>query len=399
LPAYQDHKAGKDFMKLLLLALVPGILSFQLFSLAPTRLRAKMPPTIALQKAIYAFAYYVNKNIHICEYFMPPRQDTEICRRIAQLRLETAGPRGKASFAKKLGISPSTYDYYESTRVPPAEVLVKIAECTGVDLYWLLTGKTKAGIDVAAGHPLVQRVARLLADSPKAAGPLAVFLEILSGVQKFPAGQVPQAIFPEVPTAAPKAASKTKEQPPPAEGQPAKETWIPILGRTAAGVAHFWSRAEEAAGLTTLDELVDRYCRAPHRSVQPAAAAEQGSADQTAVQVITLPGGAKSPVVEFIAAEALKRRYGDAFALRIDGDSMAPDIRHGDLVILSPSAPAVDGRPAVVQLTGQIGVICKLYRRVGDRVHLIPIDEQLVPQVFPVSKVRWALAVLARVRV
>jgi hypothetical protein len=277
---------------------------------------------------------------------------------------------------------------------------VKIAECTGVDLYWLLTGKTKAGVDVAAGHPLVQRVARLLADSPNAAGPLAAFLEVLSGVQRFPASQAPQADPAEVSAAAPRAtASKTKEQPPAGEGQAAKEAWIPILGRTAAGVAHFWSRADDSAGLTTLDELVERYCRAPRRSVQPAAAAEQGSADQTAVQVITLPSGAKLPVVEFIAAPALKGRYGDAFALRIDGDSMAPDIRHGDLVILSPSAPAVDGRAAVVQLTGQIGVICKLYRRVGERVHLIPIDEQLAPQVFPASKVRWALAVLARVRV
>lgn len=340
---------------------------------------------------------------------MPPRAGLEICHRIAQLRLETAGARGKSSFAKKLGISPSTYDYYESTRVPPAEVLVKIAECTGVDLYWLLTGKAKSGVEVAADHPLVQRVARLLADSPNAAGPLAAFLEVLSGVQRFPASQAPQAGPSEDSTAAAKAiapktmaGSKAKERvsPPVAGGgEVAKESWIPILGRSAAGVAHFWARAEDSAGLTTLDDLVERYCRTPRRSVQPATAAEQGSAGETAVQVITLPGGAKFQAAEFVAAPTLKGRYGDAFALRIDGDSMAPDIRHGDIVILSPSAPAVDGRPAVVQLAGQIGVVCKLYRRAGERVHLIPIHEQLAPQVFSASKVRWALAVLARVRV
>ena len=30
----------------------------------------------------------------------------------------------------------------------------------------------------------------------------------------------------------------------------------------------------------------------------------------------------------------MKARYGDAFAVRIDGESMSPEIRHGDLVVL-----------------------------------------------------------------
>jgi len=44
--------------------------------------------------------------------------------------MEYAGTRGKASFAREIGISPSTYDYYENSRVPPADVLVRISELT-----------------------------------------------------------------------------------------------------------------------------------------------------------------------------------------------------------------------------------------------------------------------------
>ncbi|MCJ7545080.1 MAG: helix-turn-helix domain-containing protein [Phycisphaerae bacterium] len=324
---------------------------------------------------------------------------SDICRRIAGLRLEIAGPRGKASFAKALRLSPSTYDYYERSRVPPADVLVRIAERTGVDLYWLLTGQMTAGLSPGADHPLVQRVAKLLADKPDSAGPLAAFLDVLMGIQAFPAGERQAAAEPA--RAEGTSRPRGDEPGPMAPGQPAepaKGSWVPILGRTAAGVVHFWADARDSAGVTMLADLVERHRRRAGASVRPAAAMEQGGPGAETVQIITLPGGGDSEAAEFVAAPALKARYADAFALRIDGESMAPEIRHGDVVILSPSVPAADGRPAVVQLAGQIGVICKLYRRVGERVHLIPIHERYAVQSFPASKVSWALAVVARVR-
>ena len=72
---------------------------------------------------------------------------------------------------------------------------------------------------------------------------------------------------------------------------------------------------------------------------------------------------------------------------------------HGDLVIVCPSQPAVQGKAAVVQLRGQIGVTCKLYRQDADKVHLIPTNKQYEPQSFEVSEVLWALRVLFRIRV
>ena len=58
-----------------------------------------------------------------------------------------------------------------------------------------------------------------------------------------------------------------------------------------------------------------------------------------------------------------RKKYDVVFAVRIDGASMAPEILHGDVVILSPSCPAEQGKPAVVQLADKIGVTCKLFRR------------------------------------
>jgi len=331
-----------------------------------------------------------------------------ICARIRQIRLEVSGPRGKAAFAKKLGLSASTYDYYESSRVPPANVLVRIAEVAGVDLSWLLTGQA-AGEGVPASHPVVQRAAKLLAEHPNAAATLSAFVQILAQGMRFPAKAGPEAAEPAgAPDTQAQAASPEAPEAPEAPAGLAGEVpgrqkpqaeWIPVLGRSAAGVPQFWSDEDESVGITTLAELVERHCDRPDRQVSAATAdaADAGQPDES-VQVITLRGGQGADVAEFVASPGLKGRYPDAFAVRIDGESMSPSIRHGDLVVVSPSQPAKDGQPAVVQLARQIGVTCKLYRRTGDTVHLVPINEQFVPQEVPLSRVRWACRVVARVR-
>ena len=326
----------------------------------------------------------------------------DICKRIAQVRLEATGPRGKAAFAKKLGLSASTYDYYESTRVPPADVLVRIADLAGVDLYWLLTGQA-AKEPLPAGNPAIQRAAKLLAEHPDAAAPLAAFLEILAETLKFPGKETPGETQP-APAPPLAAAGVPGGWETPADSQAAaasgleKDRWIPVLGRSAAGVPQFWSHEDAAKGITMLSQLIERHARRAGRQVRPGvAAAGEGELRGTA-EIITLRTDREAETAEFINAPAIKTRYNDAFAVRIDGESMTPDIRHGDLVILSPSASAVDGRPAVVQLARQIGVTCKLYRREGQVVHLVPINEQFAPQSFPARQVVWALRVLARVR-
>jgi phage repressor protein C with HTH and peptisase S24 domain len=327
---------------------------------------------------------------------MAASTNVDICARIAQVRREVAGPRGRAAFAQRLGIAASTYQNYETSRIPPAAVLVKIAEAAGVDLRWLLTGQAGTQARVPAGDPVLHRAAQLLDRHPDAAGPLAAFLDILAASLGFPhekAAAGPAAALTVAPAAGETQAAPADEAP----CQP-PDTWLPVLGRSAAGVPHFWATSDDAAGVSLLGDLIERHARRPGRTSRPGIASLDEEAGDWPVQVITLSEPVGGEVAEFIAAPSIKARYGDAFALRIDGDSMAPEIRHSDLVILSPSAHAAHGKAAVVQLERQIGVTCKLYRREGDKVHLIPINEAFSPQSFPAAQVVWALRVLARVR-
>ncbi len=347
-----------------------------------------------------------------------------ICQRIAQVRLEFAGPRGKSRFSKELGISPSTYDYYESSRVPPAEVLVKITNLAGVDLRWLLTGEGVEGADgtsiaTVQNHPILQRAAKLLSQYPHSARPLGAFLDILTATMGFPqkdGGQgSQQGVEKKLPGA--QDAPKSAPDPDPARTTAARRTWIPILGRSAAGVSHFWCETEngQTKGLTTLMDLIERHAggdefggvfqnSATVMEGGSGVAAGRNPARKETVQIITLrepitwgkpeDGG----VAEFVASERLKMEYPDAFAVRIDGESMSPEIRHGNLVVLSTSQVAVPGRAAVVQLAGAIGVTCKLYHPAGGNVHLVPINEQFTPSVVEADDVQWALRVLARIQ-
>ncbi|MCE5279654.1 MAG: S24 family peptidase [Planctomycetaceae bacterium] len=359
------------------------------------------------------------------------------------------GPRGKARFAKALGLSPSTYEYYEQSRVPPAAVLVKIAQVAGVDLRWLLTGEGSAAAAAGAttNHPALQRAAALIGDHPRAAGPLAAFLDLLTAAMEFPkkdgaaatlsssfsaqqrsaaqrgfnragtdaAPQAAQGGFERVQELA--AAQGTQRglervqadvAPQAADASSASwdsstlndapgRSWVPILGRSAAGVPQFWDRDSRDAGVTTLSDLIGRHAGQAATVQHGQRSWADPPAAPQAVQIVTLTAPA-GDVSQFVAAADIKARYGDAFAVRIDGDSMSPDIRHGDLVVLSPSQPAADGKAAVVQLDGQIGVTCKLYRRSGPSVHLIPINERVPHTVVAAEAVQWALRVLALVR-
>jgi len=348
----------------------------------------------------------------IANIFMKKSSIPEICQRICQVRLEVAGPRGKASFAKRLGLSASTYAYYESTRVPPADVLVRIAETAGVDLCWLLTGHAGQP-GVGADRPIVQRAAKLLAEHPNAASALSAFLEILAEGLSFPAkppaepDRVARADRAPAPHADTEAEAQQTPAPQPGKmpaapddqpGEDAGSHWIPILGRSAAGVPQFWDEADASAGVTTLGELIERHCGCPDRLGRSAVATEADHPGQEIVQIVTLRGQGGAEIVEFLDAPAIKSRYPDAFAVRIDGESMSPDIRHGDLVVVSLSGGAANGQPAVVQLAGQIGVTCKLFRRAGATVHLVGINDQYAPQSFPAGQVVWAFRVVARVR-
>ena len=72
---------------------------------------------------------------------VPTLNTAVICERLKQVRVQVCGPRGQSHFAALLGLSPSTYNYYEKGRVPPVDVLDRTARLTGAPLLWLIRGE------------------------------------------------------------------------------------------------------------------------------------------------------------------------------------------------------------------------------------------------------------------
>lgn len=308
--------------------------------------------------------------------------------RVKLLRKRYAGSRGKSKFARELGISASTYNYYETDRVPPIKVLLKICELTGVDLDWLLSGgSSRAKPAFGANRAVLEQLDELLTKNPELSEAVTAFIELLcekKGVEK---GFRP-AIRPVK------------------AGRPG---WIPVLGRTAAGIIHCWGDEllpQPKRAVTQLDALVKKHVgRKIIASDEGAVSVDLRSlgaldgVNETGANLIRVSGTGKGEVVEFVECEQVFKLLPDCFALHIDGDSMAPRINDGDIVVLSPSVPAAQGHIAVARVADQIGVTCKLMRSTGDAVHLIPINERYETKVVPKGELLWALAVLCHVRV
>lgn len=339
-----------------------------------------------------------------------------IIRRIRELRERFSGPRGRSKFAQALAISPSTYNYYERDRVPPIEVLLRICEVTGADIEWLLTGResskkfafakktagTDSGETVAAGanFALLRKLDALLNENPDLGAAVSAFVDLL-------------------------AEKKTLESRPgtrPAQSGQQHPGWIPVLGRTAAGLVHFWDQMvlpEPKQAVTELDEIVRKHTgKAITSSADGTVTIDlraqalvdglksqranliQVGGQQTEAMDSTGSGQAGSPqVVEFVECEAIHKLFPDSFALQIDGDSMSPRINDSDIVILSPSVPAAQGQAAVARVANQIGVTCKLIRTTQQGVHLIPINERYETKVVSKNELLWALAVLCHIKV
>jgi phage repressor protein C with HTH and peptisase S24 domain len=311
-----------------------------------------------------------------------------VIERVRLLRKQYAGDRGKSRFARALGISASTYSYYESDRVPPSEVLLKIFEVTGADLEWLLTGeKTGKPPAFGANIALLQKLDDLLGETPDLAEPILAFIELLcekKGIEKkFHSKVVP--------------------------AKPARPGWIPVLGRTAAGMVHFWDQMvlpEPKQAITELDELVKKHLGKAivdtvdgMVSVDLQARTLMDGLKGKGANLIQVGGQEAEQIVEFVQCEEIFELFPDSFALHIDGDSMSPRINDGDIVILSPSVPAAQGHIAIAHIANQIGVTCKLIRSTEENVHLIPINERYETKVVAKKNLLWALAVLCHISV
>ncbi len=316
-----------------------------------------------------------------------------IIERIIHLREQHSGIRGKSKFARSLGISASTYNYYENNRIPSLKILLKISEVTGADLNWLLTGKKTPKTDIkepeiftfGSNKSLFQKLDNLLKVNPKWEEPISAFFELLCEKKVFE-----KEIYPEIHPV-----------------KSARPSWIPVLGRTAAGIIHFWDKEilpKPKQAVTELDELVKKHIGKTilssadgKVSIDLQALPLVEGIEKWQANLIQVSGQEQNEIVEFVQCEEVFELFPDSFALHIDGDSMSPRINDGDVVILSPSVPAAQGQIGVVRLSKQIGVTCKLIRSTEQNVHLIPINERYETKVVAKKDLLWALAVLCHI--
>lgn len=310
-----------------------------------------------------------------------------VIQRIIKVRSDIAGVRGRSKFAKALGLSPSTYSYYEQDRLPPVPILLKISEITGVDLHWLLTGSTEKGGGPLLQYPrLARQLSSFLQSNPASADTIEAFVELLSEKMTAESGRVGQ--------------NHSQESP--------KSSWIPILGRTAAGVVHLWEQTDLSDSrevVTKLESLIEQHTnsdvtdsRVGRMSVDFQAKPLFKAMEAKQANLIQINPSQDDQIVQFIESEEIRRSFPDCFALQIDGDSMSPRINDGDVVILSPSAPAAQGQVGVACLSNQIGVTCKIIRITDEVVHLIPINERYDTKVVSKKDLVWALSVLCHIK-
>ncbi len=319
---------------------------------------------------------------------MGKNDEKAIIERVKLLRQQYAGDRGKSKFARALGISPSTYSYYEENRVPPIDILLKMCEVTGADLEWLLKDQSaEKKLAFGADRKLLRKLDDLLTNNPELTEPLLAFVELLCEKKGLEEKHDWQAL----------------------STRPARPGWIPVLGRTAAGIVHFWDQSllpEPKQAVTQLEDLVEKHIgKKIVKSVDAAVSIDlqtrvlvNGFKVQQA-NLIQVTGYGEEQIVEFIQCDEIHKLFPDSFALQIDGDSMSPKINDGDIVIVSPSVTAAQGQIAIARVANQIGVTCKLIRTTDKGVHLIPVNERYETKVVNKKDLLWSLAVLCHISI
>ena len=173
----------------------------------------------------------------------------------------------------------------------------------------------------------------------------------------------------------------------------------PVIGRTAAGPAEYWSDLNftDAGIISSIESrLYDLAGIVPHQSREGTLRRLEKSGI-LAVSLIQCNAPNEQGILEFLSIPK-REDLQHMVAWRVDGDSMSPQYLDGDYVIVSPEVPAEDGRACVAHQQGQLGVNCKIFRRNKGSVFLIPVNENYTTQEIPADQIEWAFRVLSRVQ-
>ncbi|MDW6025305.1 helix-turn-helix transcriptional regulator [Mesorhizobium sp. BAC0120] len=78
-----------------------------------------------------------------------------------------------------------------------------------------------------------------------------------------------------------------------------------------------------------------------------------------------------------------------AYALQVQGDSMLPLYRDGDMLIVEPAAPVHRGDRVVVKTTAGEVMAKVLSRRTAEKIELLSLNEAHPPRTLPAREVEW----------
>ena len=79
---------------------------------------------------------------------------------------------------------------------------------------------------------------------------------------------------------------------------------------------------------------------------------------------------------------------GEIFALKIKGDSMAPRIQNGDIVIIHKQNDAESGDIVIASVNGD-DATCKRLRKYREGIELIPLNPSYPPLFFSNQEITW----------
>lgn len=117
----------------------------------------------------------------------------------------------------------------------------------------------------------------------------------------------------------------------------------------------------------------------------------QGSRQNRLIPLLgTVPAGTPTEAIEdveeYIDIYPRFVKHGEFFALRVQGDSMEPDIRHGDIAIIEKQEFIDNGSVAVVRVNGQDTTI-KRVKLAANGLMLIPSNPAYDPVFFDAGQI------------
>lgn len=260
---------------------------------------------------------------------MEDNRVTRIADRIRALRIKYFGPRGKSAFAKAIGIPQTTYlNYEEGRRLPPIDVIIKIAELTGCSIEWLITGKRgQKVVEDSELSGIIRRLTSIIEADSKARNAVIALLDLLEEKEgsKQASSQEKQAE---------KIGSDSEQK-----EYPRRYLLCPIVGRSAAGLPAIWLDKDDIV-YQSLEDLLDieEEDILSKAMIDVKGIAAEGHKEGTigCAQIIELAEPLDLYGLGFDAVAVVDLPHGKVgrlLAFKIMGDSMEPLLSDGDIVI------------------------------------------------------------------